>query len=128
MPLVEFMMHASTDGNPNGRVIPGFIRGSADFHNPTDNTYVGWVADNRDFYLPDTITILDKASFVQRMLAIHQVTPIKGGLVEQQVEQDGRVGVQLVPGPILTEEQVIAMAEERYDFIVNHCKAEEGSL
>jgi len=121
MPLVEFMMHAASGGIPGKKEIPGFIRGSADFFNPADNTYVGWVADNRDYYLPDTVLVLTKESFAQRMVTMHQINPMKNFPTTNENGEE-------VEGTIMTDEEVIAMANEKYDYIVNHCKAEEGSL
>jgi hypothetical protein len=114
MPLVEFKMHAAAGGNPSRREIPGFIRGSADFFNPADNTYVGWVADNRDFYLPDTIVTLDKAAFVARQLAIHGANPFT------------RPGETPEDPPVqLTNEEVTTQAEDTFDRIVAHCQGED---
>lgn len=114
MPLVEFMMHAAPGGNPSKREIPGFIRGSADYYNPADNTYVGWVADNRDFYLPDTVLVLDKAAFVARQLSIHQASPmVKPG------DTPGEPSIEM------TTEEVTTWAEQTYDRVVAHCQAED---
>jgi hypothetical protein len=113
MPIVEFKKHP-VSGGMRGSKIPDFIRGSADYHNPTDDTYVGWVADNRDFYLPDSIVVLDKASFTARMLAIHAVQPMNNA--EPSMESE--------PVP-MTEAEVTAFAEETYDRIVAHCRSED---
>lgn len=126
MPLVEFMMHATSEIGTQRTGMqrtkkPDFIRGSADYFNPADNTYVGWVADNRDFYLPDSVVVLTKETFVQRMLEIHQANPMK---TPSELNEQG----EFVEGEALTNEEVTAFASERYDYIVNHCKTEEGSL
>jgi hypothetical protein len=112
MPLVEFKKHP-VSGGMRGSKIPDFIRGSADYHNPTDNTYVGWVANNRDFYLPDTIVELDRAAFTTRMLAIHAVQPLSTFN-----------GPESAPS-VMTEAQVTTYAEETYDRIVAHCQSED---
>lgn len=112
MPIVEFKKHP-VSGGMRGSKIPDFIRGSADYHNPSDDTYVGWVADNRDFYLPDSIVVLDKSSFTSRMLAIHAIQPL--------TIFDG----PNTPPTTMNESQVIAFAEETYDRIVAHCRSED---
>lgn len=117
MPLVEFMLHASSGGVRGRKEIPGFIRGSADFHNPADNTYVGWVPDNRDFYLPDTVKVLTKETFAERMVLLHTANPMR-----KPTEVFGEFG------EVMTNEEVIAIANDQYDYIVNHCKTEEGSI
>lgn len=121
MPLVEFMLHAAPGGNFNKREIPGFIRGSADFFNSADNTHVGWVADNRDFYLPDSVVVLTKETFAQRLVAMHQASPMRK---ESTINEQG----ETVEGVVMTDEEVTTLANEKYDFIVNHCKTEEGSI
>lgn len=121
MPLVEFMLHAVPNGKSQKSKIPDFIRGSADFYNPADDTYVGWVADNRDFYLPDTITVLTKQTFAERLVAMHQDNPMRK---ESTVNDQG----ETVEGDEMTDEEVTNYANDRYDYIVNHCKTEEGSI
>ena len=113
MPIVEFKKHPVA-GGMRGSKIPDFIRGSADYHNPSDDTYVGWVADNRDFYLPDSIVVLDRASFTTRMLAIHAVQPM--------TTFGGEPGSEPTT---MSEAQVTTFAEETYDRIVAHCRAED---
>jgi hypothetical protein len=121
MPLVEFMLHPVASGKGHRSKIPDFIRGSSDFFNPADNTHVGWVPDNRDFYLPDSVVVLTKETFTQRLLAIHQVNPMRK---ESTLNEQG----ETVEGDTMTDEEVTTYANEKYDFIVNHCKTEEGSL
>ena len=73
MPVVEYMFNINDSGK---RVIPGFIGDRGHWYDPATETYIGWVPDTRDFYVPDTLTILDKEGLVQRQLAIHAVTPM----------------------------------------------------
>jgi hypothetical protein len=108
MPLVEFMMHAKRNG---GHETPSFIRGSADYYNPNDNTYVGWVSDQRDFYLPETITILDRDTFCTRYLEVHGNRPFTKLVDDEEVE--------------MTKEEVMASAGSEYDRIVEHCRNED---
>lgn len=111
MPLVEFMKHpvqgATKSKNPN------FIRGSADYYNPDDGTYVGWVPNNRDFYLPETIVVLDKQGFVDRALSIHASHPMQVQEDPFEDEED------------MTVEQVTVYAGNEYDRIVAHCENED---
>jgi len=112
MPLVEFRKHPVA-GGMRGSKIPDFVRGSADYHNPADDTYVGWVADNRDFYLPDTIVELSREAFVTRMLAIHGQQPMT------------RMGEPGGEPTAMTADEVSVFAGETYDRIVAHCRAED---
>jgi hypothetical protein len=107
MPIVEFMLHPVTDGAFAGGAIwskvPPFIAGGASFwESPIDNSRLGYVfpEDKRNYYVPDTLTQLDKEGCIQRALTIHATRPyikiiekpdateieIKKGLGEMEVE------------------------------------------
>lgn len=120
MPLVEFKMHGVV-GFPKKRQIPEFIQGSADWYNPVDHTYVGWVSGRGDYYVPDTVVVLSKQDFVDRMLRIHAAQPM--------TKQPGGVpqGPDVVP-ETMTDSEVTAFAEQTYDFIFNHCTAEDNQV
>lgn len=104
MAVVEYMLYKEN----HRRLTPDFIGDRGHWYNPVDHTYVGWVDDNRDYYVPDTIITLTKEQFVTRALAIHANSPLVSGPVGEVEE--------VVP---LTNEQVTARAEEWYDYFVS---------
>lgn len=117
MPLVEFKKHGVV-GFPKRRQTPEFIQGSADFYNPTDHTYVGWVSSKGDYYVPDTVVHLSKQDFVDRMLRIHAVQPMTRPNPNAPMIDSER--------QLMTIDEVTAYAEQTYDYIVNHCTNEDN--
>ena len=64
--IVEYMKHLV-----NGELVnPEWIVQGDFFPNPNDNTYVGIVTDNRSFYLPKTLKVMDRVSIQSRNLDI----------------------------------------------------------
>ena len=106
MAVVEYMLH-NIDGD-HRRQVPGFIGDRGHWYNPTDHTYIGWVSDNRDFYVPDSVITLDMDSFVNRMLAMHQASPMR----KPDPEAPGPMG--MMNGIDMTTEEVRSMAENWY--------------
>ena len=104
MPVIEYMFTI----NENGRKeVPGYVADRGYHYNPADHTFLGWMNDDRDFWVPDTIETKTKAECVTRALAMHAVTPLqKFGETNQP---DDMVD--------MTEEEVTTMMEEWYDQI-----------
>ena len=118
MPVVEYMLHVY-DGD-HRRHIPGFIHDRGHWYNPSDNTWVGWVRTNNDFYVPDTLTQLTKEDFVQRCIRIHGNEPIR----VRDPNSEGAGMMQSVE--LTTEEEVRTHAETWYDEFVTRNLAEEA--
>lgn len=74
MAVVEYMFNIDDKGK---RFIPGFIDNRGHWYDSATETYIGWVKDSRDFYVPDSLTTLSKEDLVQRQLAIHAITPMQ---------------------------------------------------
>jgi hypothetical protein len=74
MAIVEYMFNIDDNGK---RFIPGFIDNRGHWYDSATETYIGWVKDSRDFYVPDSLTTLSKEDLVQRQLSIHAVTPMQ---------------------------------------------------
>lgn len=103
MPVAEYMLHKQG----HRRLVPDFIDDRGHWYNPVDYTYIGWIEENPDHYVPDSIVYLTKEQFITRALAIHSVYPFR----DQDEEAIGT-------GPELTNEQVQAMAGDWYDNFV----------
>jgi hypothetical protein len=72
MAVVEYKMHIV---GPQGQYQqPHFIREGGHFQS-TDHSRVGWIVDNAEYYIPDTLTTLTKAQLVTRQLALHSANP-----------------------------------------------------
>jgi len=105
MAVAEYMMHLSNGGHR--KEVPGFIGDRGHHFNPIDNTFVGWIEDERDYYVPDTIVILTKEDFIARQLAIHAVYPMMKDIGNPEEE----------PVP-MTEEEVRVASGAWYDEFV----------
>lgn len=109
MAVVEYKHHVYL--GDHRRHIPGFINDPDHWHNPTNHTFVGWVKENADYYVPwSTLKVLNKEDFVQRCIAIHNQTPI-------MVSANTNEGLP-VPTPLTSEEEVRTHAEQWYDSFV----------
>ena len=89
------------------KVIPDFIEDRGHWYNPADHTFVGWIRDNRDFYVPDTIVYLTREDLVQRCLTMHSANPFR------KMSEPGTEETEF-----MTEEEVRSQAETWYDDFV----------
>jgi hypothetical protein len=101
MAIVEYLLHRNEQGH---KIVPPFIIDGGHWWNPVDFTMVGWIDDVRDYYVPDTLIILSKEEFANRLLSMHNVNPLMAESQSPEAE----------PTP-MTNEQVIDIANEWYD-------------
>jgi hypothetical protein len=105
MAVIEYMLHR-INGSSRAE-IPGWVGDRGHWFNSADNTYIGWIDDVRDYYVPDTVVALTKAELVARQLAIHATTPFMN-LSDNPGEE-----------PVaMTDAEVTAMVEAWYDDFV----------
>jgi hypothetical protein len=113
MAVAEYMLH-NREGD-NRRWVPGFIGDRGHWYNPANHTYIGWIADQRDFYVPDSINIITKSDFVTRTLNMHSASPMK----HMVVSDDGTESEVA-----MTNEEVTSLAESWFDQFVAKNQAE----
>ena len=106
MAVIEYMLHRINGSNRTE--IPGWVGDRGHWFNSADNTYVGWVDDVRDYYVPDTVTTFTKAELVTRQLAIHAAEPF----VKMDEEDPSADPTNM------TTAEVTAMVEAWYDDFV----------
>ena len=72
--IFEYMMNIDSSSRKRH---PGWVEHGGAFYD--GSTFIGWSPDAgaRDYWIPDTVTVLDKAGLVERNLASHAVTPWK---------------------------------------------------
>jgi hypothetical protein len=104
MPVVEYMFQLQG----SKKHIPDFIKARGHWYNPTDHTFVGWVEENPDYYIPESIVRLSKQDLVQRVLAMHAENP--------QQKFSGNDGMERKP---MTNQEVQEMVETWYDNFVS---------
>ena len=72
MAILEYKLQADDAGMKT----PAWVEDGGYFHNPADNTMVGWSRDNAEWYTPDTVVTLTPVELESRQLAIHESTPM----------------------------------------------------
>lgn len=106
MAVIEYML--IKDG-PR-RQVPEFVGDRGHWMSPLDNTFIGWLDDDRDYYVPDTVITLTKSEFVARQLAIHAEVPFTKSGNDESDPDDEREN--------MTTEEVTTQAEAWYDDFV----------
>lgn len=119
MAVVEYLLHR----NHEGKIVPPFIMAGGHWWNPVDKTMVGWVEDDRDYYIPDTIVYLTRESFAQRALTMHATNPFRK---KNSEDQDG-MGMLGENSTIMTEAEVTELANIWYDNFVQEHSGNSGS-
>lgn len=75
MAVIEYMLHRVNGGTR--KEIPGFVGDRGHWMSPVDGSFVGWVDDVRDYFVPNTIVYLTREQFISRQLAIHAQQPFQ---------------------------------------------------
>lgn len=107
MPVVKYKLINTPPGiiGPRGKTAPPYITDGGHWLNQTDNTLIGWMEDNPEFYFDaDEVTVVSRTNFVNYLLERHASEPITNG-DDPPVE--------------LTEQEVVTMAGAWYDNYVN---------
>lgn len=102
MAVVEYKRHRVT----GGITTPIWVVDGGHWLSPIDKTLVGWVEDeaDREYYVPDTVTVLSRADFITRQLTIHASHPMQS--MPENPEDD----------PVtMTDAEVETAAGEWYD-------------
>jgi len=74
MAFVEYMMQRVR--NSNVKKVPEFLSSWGYWCNKEDSTFIGWIDDDRTWYVPDSIKVLTKQQIINRQLLIHAHTPM----------------------------------------------------
>lgn len=107
MAVIEYMMHRVNGGTR--RAVPEWVGDRGHLSSPVDGSLIGWVDDNRDYYVPDTVVTLTKADLVTRQLTIHASHPF----MNVTENEDGTT----TETP-MTDAEVTTMTETWYDGFV----------
>jgi len=107
MPVIEYKLHKI---GKNAKAIPDWVEDGGHWRNPSDSTMLGWVEAeaDRDYYIPDTVTELDKSAVTTRILGIHSANPFPVMGEDGTPTEDN-----------MTTEQVTNMAEDWYDSFIS---------
>jgi len=105
MAVIEYMMHRYEGGTR--RKVPEWVGDRGHWMSPIDSSFIGWVDDTRDYFVPDSVISLTKEEFVQRQLTIHATYPFTS-----------REDPSIDEPSTLTEAEVRTMCEQWYDSFV----------
>jgi hypothetical protein len=106
MAVIEYMLYRVNGGSR--KEIPGFVGDRGHWMSPIDGTFIGWIDDVRDYYVPDTVEILSREQFIARQLAIHAQYPFT----------DESDLISETPPTALTNQQVTDQMGAWYDAFV----------
>lgn len=98
---VEYKLHRNEEGK---LVAPSWINDPGHCYNPADKSLIGFIAEDRDWYVPDTITYLTKEEFINRCITMHETNPFTQPDTETYE-----------PGTVLTTDEVTAWATQFFD-------------
>lgn len=82
MQILEYKLHATSEG----MTCPHWVMDGGYFHNPDNYTLVGVAESPNEFYIPDTVTVLNLAELKTRQLTIHAKHPITRILEDGSVD------------------------------------------
>lgn len=116
MAVVEYKLHIA--GNKGQRTTPDWIREGGHFLS-TDHSMVGWIVDNAEYYIPDTLETLTKAQLVTRQLALHATTPERTYTGSETVATDQEADTENWRDK--TDAEVTAEVEAWYDSYSSDC-------
>lgn len=116
MAVIEYMMHRIDGGN--AKKVPDWVGSRGHWFRSSDNTYIGWIDDDRDYFVPDTIVTLTKAEFTTRLLALHSEDPFRKDVLDENGDPtyDPSTGHRIFENK--TDAEVTAEAEAWYDMFV----------
>ena len=118
MAVVEYKM--TMVGNRGQFTQPIWIKEGGHFYNSTDHTRVGWVVDNAEYYVPETLVTLTKEQLVQRQLTMNAENPARvytGDFQSEEAQQEDSENWR-----DKTDAEIRAEVEAWYDDYVAQCQ------
>lgn len=106
--IVEYMLEQV--GRGDAKRAPSFIRDGGHWFNQADYTYLGWIPNlaEREFYIPDSLTVMDRANAISRALTMHSANPFMNGGADPEAEMTE-----------MTNDEVTTMVGDWWDAIVS---------
>lgn len=115
--IVEYMLEQV--GRGDAKRAPSFIRDGGHWFNQADYTYLGWVPNlaEREFYVPDSLTVMDRANTISRALTMHTANPFMSGGADPDSEMTE-----------MTDAEVTTMVGDWWDNIVSQYQHRPESI
>ena len=75
MRMLEYKLHAPMNGH--GMSTPVWVTNGGHWYNQDDHTMIGFAPDTTEYYIPDSVDFLTEAEVKTRVVAMHQVSPMR---------------------------------------------------
>jgi len=75
MRMLEYKLHAPMNGH--GMSTPVWVDNGGHWYNNADHTMIGFAPDTTEYYIPDSVDFLTEAEVKTRVVAMHQVSPMR---------------------------------------------------
>lgn len=102
--IVEYKLE-KVRARSDAKKTPIWIDDGGHWYNSINHTYVGYIRDDVEYYIPSTLKTLTRDSFISRMQTIHATHP----LYKPQVNEDGVVDIGAEQIAYTDEELITAM-------------------
>ena len=75
MRMLEYKLHAPMNGH--GMSTPVWVDNGGHWYNTADHTMIGFAPDTTEYYIPDSVDFKTEAELKTRVVAMHQVAPMR---------------------------------------------------
>ena len=75
MRMLEYKLHAPMNGH--GMSTPVWVDNGGHWYNNADHTMIGFAPDTTEYYIPDSVDFKTEAELKTRVVAMHQVAPMR---------------------------------------------------
>jgi len=75
MKMLEYKLHAPANGV--GMSIPPWVHNGGHWYSGDDYTMIGFAPDTTEYYIPDSVDFKTEAELKTRVVAMHQVSPMR---------------------------------------------------
>ena len=89
MRMLEYKLHAPMNGH--GMSTPVWVDNGGHWYNTTDHTMIGFAPDTTEYYIPDSVDFKTEAELKTRVVAMHQVSPMRKYDPSSPSHEDGDV-------------------------------------
>ena len=98
MRMLEYKLHAPMNGH--GMSTPVWVDNGGHWYNNADHTMIGFAPDTTEYYIPDSVDFKTEAEVKARVVAMHQVSPMR------KMDPTGPGGEE---GDVMTDAEVETM-------------------
>ena len=126
MPIVEYKQEITYDGKRK----PAYVRSGGQYKSVIDNTLIGWIEENPDYYIPP-LKILNKSQFAERQVEIHKKQPFMKSTLKNEVDienlSEEEINALEYDEKKMTIAEVKEMAGKQYEDLIQFYKTKFGT-